>query len=89
MFSRTSPLFLQVSFMAIKLHETSGKKKNIYIYIYIYLFNLFQFFSYCLFLTFNHVSLTLYFLIRFVRNLCVFIGLFKESALKKKNKNPF
>ena len=30
MFSRTSPLFLQVSFMAIKLHETSGKKKNIY-----------------------------------------------------------
>ena len=36
------------------------KGKNIYIYTHIYIFlNLFQFFSYCLFLTFNHVSLTL------------------------------
>ena len=65
MFSRTSPLFLQVSFMAIKLHETyikkkKKKRKKIYIYTHIYIFlNLFQFFSYCLFLTFNHVSLTL------------------------------
>lgn len=64
-------------FMAIKLHEPLVK-----LILFQFLVVYFSHFQSCL-------SSSLYFLIRFVRNLYVFIGLFKESALKKKKQNLF